>query len=295
MKIITIPLDQLGTDDKFRLSFPLRTEQYEALREKLRPMPLIVIDGDNCIVFGIDYYDLLKSRGVSDVQVFQANLTPLDGLVLNYNLKDKYTGLNLYEKLVFIKKLLSLTPQPKTEEIYQRTDLDIAINRRLTEKLDSLLSDEFAEVLKEEKIPLKTGLKLHDFLPPDRTSLLELFSQAPFTSSQQLKIMEMTEELVFKEKRPLAEIFEALALPSYLESPKPQKKIIDAIFVYRNPLYAEQENKWEQDVETLKLPGNFRVTHYPFFEKRQMELTVQVRDADALKELIERIKSAMPG
>jgi hypothetical protein len=74
-----------------------------------------------------------------------------------------------------------------------------------------------------------------------------------------------------------------------MELERPQKEIIEALFKYRFPIYVEAEAQWQKEIKALNLPGNIKVTHYPFFEKKQMEITIQVPDAVELKKLIEKI------
>jgi hypothetical protein len=273
--------------DKFLLSFPLRPELYEGLREKFTHLPLIIVNQESEIVFGIDYYRLLESRMIPETPVLQIDIPDKDALILNYNLKEKFTGLNLYEKLVFVKKMTLLAGEA---EIYQKTGLDITINTELLEKLDLLLSTAFRDALMHEHISLKSGLKLCDFQPEDSDVLLELFGRVLFSSSHQLKILEMTEEILFRDKCALEDIFEKLGIRQYLDLEKPQKKIIDELFKYRYPTYTEAETKWQEEIKNLRLPDKMKVTHYPFFEKKQMELTIQLQDAEELKKIIEKIK-----
>jgi len=287
MQIKNVKLADLKLVDKFLLSFPLRPELYYELRGKFAYLPLIIVNNENEIVFGIDYYRLLESRMISETPVLQIDIPDKDALILNYNLKEKLTGLNLYEKLVFVKKMTLLAGEA---EIYQKTGLDITINTELFEKLDLLLSTAFRDALMNEHIGLKSGLKFCDFPPGDSDVLLELFGRVPFSSSHQLKILEMTEEILFRDKCALEDIFEKLGIRQYMEGEKPQKKIIDELFKYRYPTYTEAEEKWQKEIKNLRLPGKMKVTHYPFFEKKQMELTIRLQDTEELKRLIEKLE-----
>lgn len=287
MQIKKVKLADLKPVDKFLLSFPLQLEFYGELREKFAHLPLIIANNESEIVFGIDYYRLLESRMITETAVLQIDIPDRDALILNFNLKEKFTGLNLYEKLVFVKKMTLLAGEA---EIYQKTDLDITINTELMEKLDLLLSTAFRDALMNEHISLKSGLKLCDFQPEDSDVLLALFGRVPFSSSHQLKILEMTEEVLFRDKCALEDIFEKLGIWQYIEMEKPQKKIIEELFKYRYPVYTEAEEKWEEEVKNLRLPDKMKVTHYPFFEKKQMELTIQLQDTVELQELIKKIK-----
>jgi len=287
MEIKNVQFADLKPMDKFLLSYPLQPELYQELREKFAYLPLIIANQENEIVFGIDYYRWLESRMILETVVFQVNISEKDALILNYNLKEKFTGLNLYEKLVFVKKM---TPLAGEAEIYQKTNLDITINRELMEKLDLLLSTAFRDALINEHISVKSGLKLCDFLPEDSDVLLELFGRVPFSSSHQLKILEMAEEIVFRDKCALEDIFEELGIWQYLDLEKPQQKIIDELFKYRYPTYTEAEEKWQEEIKNLHLPDKMKVTHYPFFEKKQIELTIRLQDTEELKKLIEKLE-----
>jgi hypothetical protein len=121
----------------------------------------------------------------------------------------------------------------------------------------------------------------------DRDILLVFFSKISFTSSHQQKILEIVEEIVFRDKVPLEGIFEKLGIWSSMEEEKPQKYIIDNLFKYRYPAYIEAEEKWQREIKHLNLPDKMKVIHSPFFEKRQLELTIQLQDVGELKKLIE--------
>jgi hypothetical protein len=209
-------------------------------------------------------------------------------LFLNFNLKERMTGVNLYEKLVFLKRISGLAD---ASEIYRRTKLDINVNPELAGKLDLLLSTGFRNCLVEERIVLKAALKLCDFRSEDREVLLELFSRVSFSSSFQLRILEMTEEILFRDKCLLSEVFDKLMIEQYMELEKPQKTIIDALFKYRNPIYLEREAEWEEELKRLNLPDNMKITHFPFFEKKQLEVTIHLKDAEGLKGLIEKLEN----
>jgi hypothetical protein len=287
MEIKQVKLADLKPVDKFLLSFPLKLELYRELWETFAPLPLLIINREEEIVFGMDFYRLLESQRILEAPALQMDLPDKDALILNYNLKNKFTGLNLYEKLVFIKKIMPLAQVP---EIYRKTGLDIAVNRELEEKLDLLLSTAFRDALVNEHIGLKAGLKLCRFSPGDCDALLDLFGRVPFSSSHQLKILELVEEILSRDKCPLETVFTKLNLEQALELERPQKKIIAELFTYRYPVYQEAEEKWHKEMKALDFPDHVTVSHFPFFEKKQLELTIRVQDTEELKKLLEKIK-----
>ena len=288
MEIKCVKMKDLNIEEMYNLSFPLKPELYNELREKFAPLPFIIINNARKIVFGIDYYHFLNSQNVVYVDVLQIDTSDKEALFLNFNLKEKMTGVNLFEKLVFLKRISRLA---ETAEIYRKTNLEINVNSELMEKFDLMLCNDFQVCLVEERIVLKTALKLCDFLPEDREVLLELFSRVSFSSSFQLRILEMTEEILFRDKCLLSEVFNKLAVERYMELEKPQKQIIDALFKFRNPIYLESESRWEEDIKRLNFPGNLKVTHFPFFEKKQLEVKLHLKDAEELKGLIKKLKS----
>ncbi|MCP5108033.1 MAG: hypothetical protein GY950_31895 [bacterium] len=285
MEIKNVQLDQLKVVEEYILSFPLKPELYNKLREKFSHLPFLIINRDAEIVFGIDYYHSL-SRGVGAAHdVVRMDISPKEALFLNYNLKEALTGLNLYEKLVFLKRVQGLA---ELREVYEKTAFDVTVNRELEGKLDLLLSTVFRAGFVAESIGLKAALKLCDFADDDRDVLLELFEKISFSSSHQLKILEMAEEILFRDKCMLADVFAKLGIEKYLEMEKPQKVIIDELFKYRSPVYVKSEEQWKEEIKNLKLPGNMKVVHYPFFEKKQLELTINLKDAEELKRVIEK-------
>lgn len=288
MEIKNVKLDDLKAVEKYLLSFPLKPDIYNELKEKFPYLPFIIINSIDEIIFGIDYHHFLKSNDVVYVNTLQINISDKEALFLNINLKEKFTGLNLYEKLVFIRKVIRLAEK---SEIYQKTGLDININQELIERLDLLLSTTFQSSFVKETISLKTGLKLCNFQPDNQESLLDLFSKIPFSTSHQLKILEMIEEILFRDKCSIEEIFKKLKIKQYMGMEKPQKRIINEFFKYRNPIYAESEIQWQKEIKSLDLPENIKVTHYPFFERNQLEFTINLKDIRELKILIKRLKS----
>lgn len=288
MKIINVKLDEIKVVETNNLSFPFKPELYNELRERFAHLPVIIIDKAGEIVFGMDYLYFLHSQGEVYADVVQMDISEKEALFLNFNLKERMTGVNLYEKLVFLKRILPLAEPP---EIYRKAELGININPKLVEKLDLLVSRDFRISLVEESIGLKTALRLCDFQSEDRGEMLDLFSCVPFSNSFQLRILEMAEEILFRDKCSLSELFDTLEIEQYMDLEKPQKPIIEALFKYRNPIYLESESKWVKELKSLNLPDNIKVTHSPFFEKKQLEVTINLKDSEELKDLIKRIKN----
>ncbi len=292
------------------LSYPLRPGLYAEFKIKFPGFPMIIVNQSNEIIFGIDFYcsQLAETQNVAspieyageklqqmkqgclddsrEIEVLQGDFSDRDGLILGFNLKNRLWGFNLYEKLVFVKRILDHADRA---EVYQKTDLDININRELLDKLETIVGEEFKDILIEEKITLKSAVRLCDYSPTDRTELLELFARLPFTSSQQSKILEMTVEILCRDKSSLPEIFNRLDIKKYYDLEMPQQGIIDEIFKYRFPVYTGKESDWNRELKNLKLPDNIKITHYPFFEKKQLELKILLQNPQDLKKVLRKL------
>jgi hypothetical protein len=283
MKLMNRQLKDLKLEERYLLSYPVRGEVYADLKEQIAAFVFIVVNTADEIIFGVDYYLYLVSQGIEEAEVGHVDIPESEALILNYNLKDKLTGVNLYEKLVFIHKVLPLVQR---QDIYNMTQLDININPQLEKHIDVLLGETFKSLLIQERVTLKAALGVCKFEDGDRAVLLDLFSRVSFSSSHQLKILELCEEVLFRDKCGMGDIFQKLGIGELLELEKPQKMIIEALFKYRSPIYVQSETQWQEEVKGLNLPNNMHVTHFPFFEKRQLELTIRLDGIEELKALL---------
>lgn len=297
MIIKKIKLQDLKNEDKFLFSFPLRTEHFQQWGGFFPGLPNIVINQNNEILFGADFYYHCKTqKKIREVEVLQGDYPDKKALILGYNLKDKFFGFNLYEKLIFVQKFKhfsSIAHLAKESdcgswisEIYENTGLDININDELLAKLKTLTTSEFMEILSRDRAALKTALKLCDFSPQDRKSFFFLFNRIAFSTSRQLKILEMTEEIMFRDKISCAAVFEKLNIETYFDSRKPQETIVNEIFKYRFPEYSQKEQEWQEKIKNLKLPANVKLFHYPFFEKKQVDMHISLQDLQDLNRIL---------
>lgn len=289
-----IPLSALTAPERLRLSYPLRPDAYGEISARLPYFPLLAVNPAAEIVAGLDYFHFLLNTGTMGAWVLQAEYSDQQALFLNFNLKSMLTGVNVYEKLMFIARIL---PLAAPGDIYRETNLDIAINPSLTENLPVLLGEEFREPLTAGAITLKTALSLSRMEVADRGALLDVYARCPFSSSHQLKILEMAEELIFREKISLPDIFIRAGIPEILSrgaGSLPQKAIIEALFLLRNPVLAELERCWDEEIRNLHLPEQVKVAHFPNFEKRRMEATISVADMNTLRRLAEQLTRVLP-
>jgi hypothetical protein len=287
MKIKKISLDSLRKDEFFLLSFPSRPDRFGEWMRKFPQLPPIIINERNSIVFGFDGVDYLCSNHVREIQVLQERFFDKDALFLNYNLKEKFFGCNLYEKLVFLKKIKPLTD---IREIQEKADLGFPVNREILQKLEQLTSAEFRDLLISDRISLKTALKIGDFQEKDRLPIIRLLHQNHLSISNQYRLLDMVREILFRDKISSGQLFAKINLLEPASNEKSEAKIIDKILPYRYPAYQNAEKKWRNEVKKLKLPADYRLNHADFFEKQKIQLTIPLKNFESLKNLIEKLK-----
>lgn len=287
MEVINIRLANINIDDFYNLSHPVRPEICYQIMKKMSPLPAMIINNNNILIHGIDIYYYFKAKKQISVEAFKIDILPEEALILNYNLKEKLFGINLYEKLLFIKKM---RPYINPKELQKKTKLNIPINPELLSKLDLLCGNEYKNVLIDEKISLKTALKICLFKKKDQKVLLKVFQKIAFSVSQQLKLIEMFEELLFRDKCAIEDIMNKVKINRFLDQEKPQKKILSQIFKLRYPLYTKMENEWQEEVKKIKLPNQVNIFHAPFFEKKEIELKAKFKNLDEIKEMLGKRK-----
>ena len=165
-------LEDISRDDVYDFSFPQYPQRYVAIEEKFPGLPLLIVDKAKRVVWGHDYLRLLLGRGQENAVILEADIAPAAALFLNFNLSNRLFGLNLYEKLLFVKKISSLCPRA---EIQRRADLDFNLNDVLFQRLDALLSDPLRQVLAAGQLGLKAALRLADIAAPDRQARTRAF------------------------------------------------------------------------------------------------------------------------
>jgi hypothetical protein len=287
MEIKKINLDSLKAEDTYSLSFPVRPEIYPTFARQFPGFPSIIINPEQVIIFGIDAYYFLKSQGETETDVLKIRISLKEGLLLNYNLKENLFGLNQLEKLYFLKKIL---PHSSPEEIHLRTQMEMAINKELIDNLEALIAKDLKTVLIKNRINLKYALKILKLTGTDRLPVIQLFEKHSFSTSHQLAILTMLEEIIFRDKTSVEDIFNRAGLERLVETHRPQKKIIRALFSLRFPFYSKAEESWESWVKKLELPRHIQIRHADFFEKKQLDLTLQFSDPKEVERVLNKIK-----
>jgi len=105
MQTRDLKLADIHRDDAYDFSFPRCPQRYAGFETRFPGLPLLIVDTEKRLVWGHDYLRLLLGRGRKITTFLQEQLTPIEALLLNFNLSNRLFGLNLYEKLLFVKKM----------------------------------------------------------------------------------------------------------------------------------------------------------------------------------------------
>lgn len=287
MLTIDLKLEDISRDDVYDFSFPQCSQRYTAIEEKFPGLPLLIVDRAKRVVWGHDYLRLLLGRGQKKVLILEADFAPAAALLLNFNLSNRLFGLNLYEKLLFVKKISSLYP---LEEIQRRADLGFNLNDMLFQRLDALLSDPFRQALGAGQLGLKAAMRLADIAALDRLAVLGFFMEVKFSESHQLQIIQLLEEIAFHEKKSFAWILAALGLNHLLKLEMPQHKIMEALNLRRFPACSRLESEWQQWQKKMTIPGRLLLAHVPFFASEKIQISLTAQNKLEAEELLKKLK-----
>jgi hypothetical protein len=288
MRSTDLKLKDINRDDVYDFTFPHCPQRYAALEAKFPGLPLLIVDQAKRLVWGHDYLRLLLGRGRGNAVIFEADIAPAAALFLNFNLSNRFFGLNLYEKLLFVKKIFSLCP---VAEIQRRADLDFSLNDTLLKNLDALLSVSLRPALAAGQLGLKAALRLTDISSPDRRAVIGLFKKVKFSESHQLQVMQLLKETAFREKKSFARILAALRLAYFLRLEMPQHKIVEALNRRRFPAWSRRESEWRQWQKKKAIPGRLTLTHVPFFAKEEIQISLIAKNRLEAEELLKKLTS----
>jgi len=286
MAELTLPLAEIDPDDIYSFTFPHLPERYAGLEEKFPGLPLLIVDAARRVVCGHDLLLLARQRGEACIRVLQVDLGPAEALLLNYNVLNRLFGLNLYEKLLFVKKI---SPWCPLEEIRRRAEPDFTLNEFLQQRLEILLAEPFRTSLASGRLGLKTALKAADLPERDRADMLGLLRACKFSESQQWLIVQLLEEIAFREKKTLGPLLAAAGLGLLLEKEMPQKMILDVLRELRYPQLTRAESEWNKWQKKMKA-GNVSLAHAPFFAREEVQVTVTLENRSQAEKLLAKLK-----
>lgn len=282
-----VPLSELKLEDTYNLSHPVRPDRFQRFASRFPGLPGIIVNQHDAVIFGTDAYHFYRSRKISRVRVMKINASPREGLFLNFNLKEKLLGLNLFETLVFLKRALPLS---SLGEIRENTDLKIAVNAELIARLPLLTGPEFLPILTGDRLHLKSALRLCSWKREDRRPLIAFFNRFRFSRSHQLQIIDVTEELMFRDQLSASRVLAKLGPRTLDPARNPQTVILQRMESLRYPEVQKVREKWNREVKKLDLPPDIQINHPPFFEKKKIRLSMTLTDLKALESLLEKIK-----
>ena len=284
-----VALKELSRDPAYDFSYPRLPGRSAGLADRFPGLPLLVVDQEKRIVWGHDHFRWLRAHCRKKAEVLAVDISPAQALFLNFNLSSLFFGLNLYEKLLFTRKI---SAHCTGQEIQRRADLGFALTDALLQRLDELLSAYFRPVLAAGRLGLKTALQLADFSLPDCRALLTLFKKVRFSESQQALVIQLLEETAFREKKSLASILAAARLGALLKREMPQKRIIDALQAVRYPALTRHEEEWRTWSRAAGAGKGLALTHSPLFASEEVQVTLSVKNRAAAEKLLQRLKIA---
>jgi hypothetical protein len=287
MNSIEQKLKDIHSDPIYDFSFPRCPQRGAALESKFPGLPLLIVDGELRLVWGHERFRWLLGRGRKRAVVLQAELDPAAALFLNFNLSNRLFGLNLYEKLLFVRKISGLCPPA---EIQRRAELDFSLNDGLLRSLDALLDVRLRQALAAGRLCLKAALRLTGFSVSDQKALLGLLMKVRFSESHQLQVMQLLEEIAFREKKTLAGILASLRLGGWLKREMPQRGIVDALNRRRFPAYTRRESEWRQWQKKKAVPGRVALSHAPFFASKEVQILLTAKNSREAEEILKKLK-----
>jgi len=287
MRALDLKLNDIRRDAAFDFSYPHCPQRCAEAEIKFPGLPLLIVDKTQQLVWGHDYFRFLMGRGRKNAAVLEADVVPNEALFLNFNLSNHLFGLNLYEKLLFVRKISRYCPPA---EIQRRVDLGFALNDDLYQHLDGVLHISLRQPLATGLLSLKAALRLMDFSVSDRRVLLKLFLQVKFSESHQLLAMQLLEETAFREKKPLSGLMATLLLTDLLDQEMPQQKIMAAIRRLRFPELSRCEDEWRQWEKKRSVSGRVALAHVPLFAKEEIQIFFTVKNRLEADELLKKLK-----
>jgi len=280
-------LKDIHCDRAYDFIFPHCPQRYIAIENKFPGLPLLIVDREKRLVWGHDYFRLLRVRGRKKSVAFSVDLVPAEALFLNFNLSERMFKLNLYEKLLFVRKISSLCPRA---EIQSRADLDFSLNDVLFQSLDALLHVRLRQVLAAGHLGLKAALRLTEKAAPDQRALLRLFKAVKFSESHQLQVVQILEEIAFREKKSFARILAVAAISSLLKLEMPQQKIMEALHRLRFPAFSQHESEWRRWQKGKIVPGRLVLAHEPFFANEEIRISLTAKNRLEAEDVLKKLK-----
>ena len=287
MRIEKVKIADLIRTDEFVISIPPDPDLHEVFINNFPGIPPIITDPEKNIISGHDSYDFIRKNGSEYCEILVSPLEKKESLFLAYNSRAVLKPLSIFEKLVFLKNIIKYT---EISEIYLRTDIGIRIDKKLISLLSELTSDSFRELLSGNLISLRTAVKLCSFNEEDKKLMITLFTRVRFSNSNEQKLLDMATEICFRDKTGFSEVFQKIKVEKLYGEENSGSEIMSALSQLRYPAYTDQEKEWKDEIKKIKFPFDHSIHHFPFFEKRGVELKLFLDSIEKIREISEKFK-----
>jgi len=287
MKIEKVKIADLIRMDEFAISIPPDPGLHEIFINIFPGIAPIITDPEKNIISGHDSYDFFVNSGIEYCEVLVSPLKKKESLFLAYNSRAVLKPLSMYEKLVFLKNIVKYSD---IEEIYNRTGIAIRIDKKLISLIPELTSDSFRELLSGDLISLRTAVKLCSLSGEDKKTMITLLTGVKFSNSNEKKLLDIANEICFRDKISISEVFQKIELEKLYEEENPGPEILSALSRLRYPAFTDQEREWKKEISKIKFPFSHSIHHYPFFEKRGIELKLFLDSLEKIREISEKFK-----
>ncbi len=287
MRIENVKVEDLIRTDEFAISFPPDPELHEVFLKNFPGISPIITDQELNIISGHDSYDFIRDSGSEYCEVLVVSLEKKESLFLAYNSRAVLKPLSIYEKLIFLKNIIKYS---EISEIYRRTGIGIRIDEQLISKIPELTMESFREILSDDEISLRTAVRLCSFREEDRQLMIVLFSKVRFSNSNEQKLLDIIMDICFRDKTSVGEVLHKINLHKLYDDENPGSEILSALSRLRYPAFTAQEKEWTDEVGKIKLPYNYSIHHYPFFEKRGIELKLFLDSLEKIREISSKLK-----
>ncbi len=256
----------------FELSAPSKRESLLNLHRRLHPVSLLVCDSSDRVVFGHVWLRNCPKDQVLCVQC--ADLLESDAWLLSYHLLESFQQVSLYEQLKLWSSVSGLIP---LTELRRHISLPFSLSEEVQSFLPDLFESPLLENLERDEMVWQVLFRI---LVRDRSEWpgwSRLFAMAQFSRSRQIALLDVVEEIVFRDKCSVDHIVDRLS--GQTEKSADRGELIwNSLFGLRYPKTEELEARWLRQVEGLGLPQGFTIRHAPFFESEDVNLSARFAD-----------------
>jgi len=268
----TVRLDS----ENFELCPPGKREQLLSLHRRLLPVSLLICDQEGRLVFGHEWLRELHRSGSSldSVPVQCLSLTEVEGWLTAYRLLDSFQLAGLYEQLNLwrnVGRLLSAA------ELRKQLSLPFPLHESVREGLSDLFAGPLRENLERDELVWQALFRIMGRDRSEWPAWSLLYSLSRFSRSRQIAMLDILEEIQFRDKRPLGEIVDELSR-DLDDRDVPGDILWNRAYAMRYPRCDEMEALWHRQVKALGLPPGVSLRHVPFFESRHVDLNARFPD-----------------